>query len=109
MNTSSSQLEGNRIPAHLYIIINYFMFFFHDWLLPNPFPPKWQRSNYSLACVNKKSRPGILHVLEQRACGCGHSHLARVWRVVSSLSAITKQKQAQGKWKELPDSFFALR
>lgn len=86
------------------LIISCFSFIIGSCLILSP---KWQRSNCSLACVNR-SRPGI-HVLEQHAWGCGNSSLVHVWRVVSSLSAITKQKQTQGKWKELPESFFALR
>lgn len=73
------------------LVISCFPFIIRLCLISPPW--KWQQSNCSLASVNKKSKPSILHVFEQRARVCGNSNLAKVWWVVSFLSATTKQKQ----------------
>lgn len=77
------------------LIISCFSFIIGCCLI---FPPKWPRSNCSLACVNKKSRPVILHVLEQHAWDCGNSNLVCVWRVVASHD---KTKADSGKMKKI--------
>lgn len=113
---SSHEISRGEEREHISISYQLIWHIFTEPLVPSSFSfiigiitPKWQRANCSLACVHQKSRPGVLHVLEQCARSCGCSNFDCVWRVVSFLSALTKPKETPEKWLGLPRSFFVPR